>query len=71
MHFVEHEFAALVGVPTASGKRALASRRRSTAQLTVTGTVIGVIQALLARQRVLLGASARRASTLGHAHRAF
>jgi hypothetical protein len=52
-----------------AGKRALKSRRRSTAQLTVTGTVIGVLESVLSRQRVTLGASARGASRSARARR--
>jgi hypothetical protein len=37
-----------------TGKRMLKSRRRAVAQLTVSGTVIGVIEGLLSRQRVTL-----------------
>jgi hypothetical protein len=55
---------------TAAGKRLVRSKRRSAAQLTVTGTVIGVIESVLAQQRLLLGASARGASSDGRAYRA-
>jgi hypothetical protein len=39
---------------TSAGKRVLKTRRHLVAQLTVSGTVIGVIEALLSRQRVRL-----------------
>jgi hypothetical protein len=39
---------------TRAGKRLARAHRRTVAQLTVTGTVIGVIEALLSRQRVKL-----------------
>ncbi len=48
---------------SASGRRLLASRRRFSAYLDVSGTVIGVIKAQLARRLVLLGASASRRGT--------
>ena len=54
---------------TPAGRRLLKGRRRVPAQLTVTGTVIGVIKALLAQQRLVLGAAARGASRNGPAHR--
>lgn len=46
-----------------TGRRLLASRRRLSALLLVSGTVIGVIEARLAQQFVVLGASSRNAST--------
>ena len=59
-----------VSVPlNRTARRLLKSRRRLAAQLTVTGTVIGVLESVLARQRVLLGAVARRASSDGRGHR--
>jgi hypothetical protein len=48
---------------SSTGRRMLKSRRRSTAKLTVTGTVIGMIESVLSQQRLVLGASARRASS--------
>lgn len=39
----------------ATGRRLLQARRRLSAQLTVSGTVIGILEALLSRQRVRLG----------------
>jgi hypothetical protein len=53
---------------SSTARRLLKSRRRSAAQLTVTGTVIGVIESVLSRQRLSLGASARGASRRAHAH---
>jgi hypothetical protein len=47
---------------SSTGRRVLKSRRRSTAKLTVTGTVVGVIESVLSQQRLVLGASARGAS---------
>ena len=47
---------------TVAGKRALRSRRRSAARLTVSGTVIGVLESVLSQQRLTLGASAHGAS---------
>ena len=59
-----------VSVPlNRTGRRLLKGRRRFAAQLTVTGTVIGVLESLLSRQRVLLGAAARGASSHAHAQR--
>jgi hypothetical protein len=46
----------------ATARRLLVSRRRFNAYVYVSGTVIGVIEAQLARQLITLGASARRAS---------
>lgn len=51
--------AALNGI----GRRLLASRRRFTASLSVSGTVIGVIESQLAQRLVTLGASSRSASS--------
>src|SRR5439155_23475422 len=48
-----------------TGRRLMKGRRRAFAQLTVTGTVIGVIEAVLAQQRLVLGAAARGASRHG------
>jgi len=45
-----------------AGKRAVRSRRRSAARLTVSGTVIGVLESVLSQQRLTLGASAHGAS---------
>ena len=47
----------------ATGRRLLASRRRFTAYLYVSGTVIGVIESQLAQQLVAIGVSSRGAST--------
>jgi hypothetical protein len=52
-----------------TGRRLLKGRRRVSAQLTVTGTVIGVLEAVLAQRRLVLGAAARGASSDGPAHR--
>jgi hypothetical protein len=52
-----------------TGRRLLKGRRRVSAQLTVTGTVIGVLEAVLAQRRLVLGAAARGASSNGPAHR--
>jgi hypothetical protein len=46
----------------ATGRRLLASRRRFTAYLSVSGTVIGVIESQLSQQLVTLSASSRSAS---------
>jgi len=48
-----------------AGRRLLARRRPLRARLTVVGTVIGVIEASLSQQRLLLGASNRSASRYG------
>jgi hypothetical protein len=45
-----------------TGRRLLASRRRLSAYVAVSGTVIGVIEAQLARQLIALGGSSRVAS---------
>jgi hypothetical protein len=45
-----------------TGRRLLASRRRLSAYVSVSGTVIGVIEAQLARELIVLGGSARAAS---------
>jgi hypothetical protein len=54
---------------TAAGKRALRGRRRTSAKLTVSGTVIGLLESLLSQQRLTLGASARGATRARHASR--
>ncbi|MEA2315663.1 MAG: alpha-galactosidase, partial [Solirubrobacteraceae bacterium] len=46
-----------------TGKRLLAARHRVPAKLTVSGTVIGVIESTLAQQKVLLGTRSRGART--------
>jgi hypothetical protein len=53
----------LTATLNATGRRLLASRRRLFANLVVSGTVIGVIEARLAQQLVALVASARSSST--------
>jgi hypothetical protein len=58
---------ALVATLASNAKRLLASARRFTAELRVTGTVIGVIEAQLAQQTLTLTAPPRRASS--HASR--
>jgi Alpha galactosidase A/Alpha galactosidase C-terminal beta sandwich domain len=55
----------LIATLSSSGRRLLASRRHFTAYVYVSGTVIGVIEAQLARQLITLGATARGA--LAHA----
>ena len=61
----------LIATLSSSARRLLASRRHFTAYIYVSGTVIGVIEAQLARQLIRLGATARGASayamTLGAA----
>ncbi len=52
----------LIATLSSSARRLLASRRHFTGYVYVSGTVIGVIEAQLARQLVTLGATARRAS---------
>ncbi|HEY3970855.1 MAG TPA: glycoside hydrolase family 27 protein, partial [Solirubrobacteraceae bacterium] len=52
----------LIATPNSSARRLLASRRHFTAYVYVSGTVIGVIQAQLAKQLIALGAAARGAS---------
>jgi Alpha galactosidase A/Alpha galactosidase C-terminal beta sandwich domain len=52
----------VIATLNASAKRLLASRRRFSAYVYVSGTVIGVIEAQLARQLITLDSSARTAS---------
>jgi hypothetical protein len=52
----------LIATLSSSARRLLASRRHLTAYVYVSGTVIGVIEAQLARQLITLGATARGAS---------
>ncbi|MFZ2112730.1 MAG: glycoside hydrolase family 27 protein [Solirubrobacteraceae bacterium] len=52
----------LIATLSSSARRLLASRRHFTAYVYVSGTVIGVIEAQLARQLITLGASAHGAS---------
>ncbi len=52
----------LIATLSSSARRLLASRRHFTAYVYVSGTVIGVIEAQLARQLITLGAIARGAS---------
>ena len=52
-----------------TGRRLLKGRRRVSARLTVTGTVIGVIEAVISQQLLVLGAAARGASPHGPPHR--
>jgi alpha galactosidase A-like protein/alpha galactosidase C-like protein len=52
----------LIATLSSSARRLLASRRNFTAYVYVSGTVIGVIEAQLARQLITLGASAHGAS---------
>ena len=59
--------ASVSAVLTRAAKRLLASRRRFTANVSVSGTVIGVIEAQLAQQLVTLSASSGHAA--GHAAR--
>jgi hypothetical protein len=51
----------------AAGRRLLASRKRISAYLNVSGTVIGVIESRLARELVTLRASAGHTAALAHA----
>jgi hypothetical protein len=52
----------LIATLSSSARRLLASRRHFTGYVYVSGTVIGVIEAQLARQLIVLGATAHRAS---------
>jgi hypothetical protein len=53
----------LVAVLSSTGRRLLAARRRFSANLSVSGTVIGVIQAQLAQKLLTLNAPSHSAST--------
>ncbi len=53
---------------SAAGRRLLASARRFAAALRVTGTVLGVIEAQLARQLLTLSAPARKATHASRRH---
>ena len=60
----------VVRIPlNSTGRRLLKGRRRVSARLTVTGTVIGAIEAVISQQRLVLGAAARGASPHGPPHR--
>ena len=54
---------------SASAKRLLASRRRLPVEVSVSGTVIGVIEALLARERLVIARAAKIGSRHGGLHR--
>lgn len=62
-HLSRGVHATLAAALDATGRRLLAARRRFGANAYVSGTVIGVIEAQLARQLVTLSASAHSAST--------
>jgi photosystem II stability/assembly factor-like uncharacterized protein len=57
----------LVVALSRAARRLLAARRTLPAEVTVSGTVIGVIEASLVRERLLLGRTAGRRSAHGHA----
>ncbi len=61
VHLAAGAHATVAAALSTTGKRLLASVRRFSAYLYVTGTVIGVIEAQLARELVAVGASARGA----------
>jgi hypothetical protein len=61
-HLASGAHTTVVASLNATGRRLLASRRRFTASLSVTGTVIGVIESQLSQQLVTLGVSSRSAS---------
>jgi hypothetical protein len=63
VHLARGAHRTVVATLNATGRRLLASRRRLTAYLSVSGTVIGMIESQLAEQLVALGASSRKAST--------
>jgi hypothetical protein len=65
VHLARGAHRAVVASLNATGRRLLASRRRFTASLSVSGTVIGVIESHLAQQLVTLGLSSRGASSHG------
>ena len=67
-HLASGAHTTVVAALNANGRHLLATRRRFTASLSVSGTVIGVIESQLAQQLVTLGASSRSASSHG-AHR--
>ncbi len=56
----------LVVALSRAARRLLSTRRTLPAEVTVSGTVIGVIEASLARERLLLGRTAGRRSAHGH-----
>jgi hypothetical protein len=62
-HLSRGAHATLTAALDATGRRLLAARRRFGAYAYVSGTVVGVIEAQLARQLVTLSASAHSAST--------
>ncbi|MGO9320389.1 MAG: hypothetical protein ACLQBY_06270 [Solirubrobacteraceae bacterium] len=63
VHLAPGAHGAVTATLTNTGRRLLASTRRFTAYLRVSGTVIGVIEAQLAQQMVTLSASSHSAST--------
>ena len=63
VHLAQGVHRTVAATLSATGRRLLAFKRHFTAYLYVSGTVIGVIEAQLARQRVALSASSRSAST--------
>jgi hypothetical protein len=69
VHLSPGAHSAVIATLSATGKRLLASARRFTAYVHVSGTVIGVIEAQLAQQLVTLSASAHSASTNAAARR--
>lgn len=62
VHLAPGEHTTVVADLDATGKRLLASKRRFTANVFVTGTVIGVIEAQLAQQLITLSGSPHAAS---------
>jgi len=63
VHLAPGAHSAVTATLTGTARRLLASTRRFTAYLRVSGTVIGVIEAQLAQQLVTLSASSHSAST--------
>ncbi len=63
VHLTRGSHRVLLAPLNATGRRLLASRRSFAASLSVTGTVIGVIEAQLRQQIVTVGAVSRRASS--------
>jgi hypothetical protein len=69
VHLSPGAHSAVTAPLTTTGKRLLASARRFTAYVHVSGTVIGVIEAQLAQQLVTLSTSSHAASTHAARHR--
>jgi hypothetical protein len=63
VHLAPGAHTAISAILNNTGRRLLASERRFTSYLYVSGTVIGVIEAQLAQRLVTLTATARGAST--------